>query len=126
MMIYHTIRLKAKAGVTEEQVGEALESMRNQGRDIPAVKSFIVGRDFGGDFDCGGVFVIEDLDGYWAYLTHPAHAETDRIGMPLVEKYESYDIVDDHDSEMGAKIADLHRRRYENDPELAALVGEQP
>ncbi|MEU6711483.1 hypothetical protein ABZ897_08355 [Nonomuraea sp. NPDC046802] len=82
-------------------------------------------RDYGGDFDWGGVFVIEDLDGYWEYLTHPAHAHTDRIGMPLVEKYDSSDITDD-DPQLGAKIADLHRRRYESDPELAALVGMLP
>lgn len=125
-MIYHGMRMKAKAGVTQEQMAEALESMRNQGRVIPAVKSFVVGRDFGGDFDWGGVFVIEDLDGYWEYLTHPAHARTDLIGMPLVEKFDSYDITDDDDPEMGAKIADLHRRRYENDPVLAALVGKLP
>ncbi|WP_230991748.1 Dabb family protein [Streptomyces endocoffeicus] len=125
-MIYHGIRLKAKAGVTQEQIEEALESMRNQGRVIPAVKSFVAGRDFGGDFDCGAVFVIEDLDGYWEYLTHPAHAHTDRIGMPMVEKYDSYDITDDDDPQMGAKIADLHRRRYEGDPELAALVSKAP
>ncbi|MET7335120.1 Dabb family protein [Nonomuraea sp. NPDC005650] len=125
-MIYHSIRMKARTGVTQEQVEEALESMRNQGRVIAAVKSFVVGRDYGGDFDWGGVFVIEDLDGYWEYLTHPAHARTDRIGMPLVEKYESYDITDDVDPQLGAKIADLHRRRYESDPELAALLGTLP
>ncbi|MEU5640727.1 Dabb family protein [Streptomyces milbemycinicus] len=125
-MIYHGIRLKAKAGVTQEQIEETLESMRNQGRAIPAVKSFVVGRDFGGDFDCGAVFVIEDLDGYGEYLTHPAHAHTDRVGMPLVEKFDSYDITDDDDPQMGAKIADLHRRRYQSDPELAALVSKQP
>ena len=125
-MIYHGIRMKAKAGVTREMVDEALESMRDQGRVIPAVKSFIVGRDHGGEFDWGGVFVIEDLDGYWEYLTHPAHARTDRIGMPLVEKYDSYDITDDDDPLTGAKIADLHRRRYEDDPALAALVSAPP
>ncbi|MEU7741154.1 Dabb family protein [Nonomuraea sp. NPDC049158] len=73
-MIYHSIRMKATADVTQEQVEEALESMRDQGRVISAVKSFVVGRDYGSDFDWGGVFVIEDLDGYWEYLTHPAHA----------------------------------------------------
>ncbi|PRY36806.1 Dabb family protein [Umezawaea tangerina] len=122
-MIYHSIRMKAKAGVTPQQVEEALESMREHGRVVPAVRTYVVGRDHGGDFDWGGVFVIEDLDGYWEYLTHPAHARTDRIGMPLVERYESFDITDDGDPDLGAKIADLHRRRYEADPELAALVG---
>ncbi|MFD5746501.1 Dabb family protein [Streptomyces sp. NPDC127033] len=122
-MIYHSVRLKAKAGVTPEQIEEALESMRDQGRVIPAVKSFVVGRCFGGDYDCGGVFVIEDLDGYWEYLTHPAHAHADRIGTPLVEKYDWYDTVDDHDPQMGAKIADLQRRWSESAP---APVSEQP
>ncbi|MEU8149463.1 Dabb family protein [Nonomuraea sp. NPDC048901] len=112
-------------GEKTEQIEQALESMRNQGRVISAVKSFVVGRDYGGDFDWGGVFVIEDIDGYWEYLTHPAHARTDQLGMPLVEKYDSYDITDD-DPQMGAKIADLHRQRYEGDPELAALVGMLP
>jgi hypothetical protein len=93
---------------------------------IAAVKSFVVGRDFGGEYDWSGVFVIEDLDGYWEYLTHPAHAHTDRIGMPLVEKFDSFDVTDDEDPEMGAKLAELNRRRYENDPELAALVSKQP
>jgi hypothetical protein len=125
-MIYHGIRMKAKAGVTQEQGEAALESMRHQGRVIAAVKSFVVGRDFGGEYDWSGVFVIEDLDGYWEYLTDPAHAHTDRIGMPLVEKFDSFDVTDDEDPEMGAKLAELNRRRYENDPELAALVSKQP
>ncbi|MFE2937670.1 Dabb family protein [Streptomyces sp. NPDC059255] len=113
-MIYHSVRLKAKVGVTREQIDEALETMRDQGRNIPAVKSFVVGREFGGGFDCGGVFVIEDLDGYWEYLTHPAHARADRIGMALVEDYEWSDTVDDDDPLMGEKIADLQRRWYES------------
>lgn len=46
--------------------------------------------------------------------------------MPLVEKFDSFDVTDDEDPEMGAKLADLNRRRYENDPELAALVSKQP
>jgi hypothetical protein len=125
-MIYHGIRLKAREGVTPKQLEEAVESMREQGRAIPAVQSFIVGRDFRGDFDWSAMYVIEDLDGYWEYLTHPAHTHTDRIGMPLVENFESYDIADDEDPLLGEKIADLHRRRYENDPDLAAMVSQAP
>lgn len=62
-MIYHINRAKAKAEVTPEQIEAALESWRNQGRSNPAVKSFMVGRDLGGDFDYSCVFVVEDLDG---------------------------------------------------------------
>ncbi|WP_033338743.1 Dabb family protein [Catenuloplanes japonicus] len=121
-MIYHSIRMKARDGVTRAQIEEALECLREQGRVIPAVRSFVVGRDFGGDFDWTGVFVIEDLDGYWEYLVHPAHLRTDRVGLPLLERFMQFDVTDDEDPDFGARIAELHRRRYEEDPELAALV----
>jgi hypothetical protein len=35
----------------------------------------------------------------------------------------SFDITDDPDPEMGAKIAELHQRRYDGDPVLTGLVG---
>jgi hypothetical protein len=67
--------------------------------------------------------VIGDLDGYWEYLIHPAHLNTDRVGLPLVDKFMSFDITDDPDPEMGAKIAELHQRRHDGDPVLTELVG---
>ncbi|GAB7040352.1 MULTISPECIES: Dabb family protein [Catenuloplanes] len=121
-MIHHILRMKARADVTPEQAEEVLSCLREQGRVIPSVRSFTVGRDYGGDYQWGAVFMIEDLDGYWEYLVHPAHAHTDRVGLPLVERIETYDVSDDEDPEFGPKIAELHRRRYEQDPELAALV----
>ena len=124
-MIYHGNRLTIKPGVAPEDLEAALESLR-QGRVIPAVKSFVVGPDFGGDFEWGAVFVIEDLDGYWEYLMHPAHAHTDEIGLPLVERFESFDVTDDPDPELGEKIAELHRKRYAARPELTKLVTDLP
>jgi hypothetical protein len=121
-MIYHGNRFTLRADASPEQVEEALESLRNQGRVIPSVKSFVVGRDFGGEYEWGAVFVIEDLEGYWQYLIHPAHRNTDRVGLPVVDKFMSYDITDDEDPEMGAKIAALHQKRYDGDPELTQLV----
>ena len=121
-MIYHGNRFTVKPGAAPEQVEEALESLRNQGRVIPSVQSFIVGRDYGGEYEWGATFVIGDLDGYWEYLIHPAHLRTDRIGLPLVDKFMSFDITDDPDPEMGAKIAALHQRRYDGYPEVAQLV----
>ncbi|WET81045.1 Dabb family protein [Amycolatopsis sp. QT-25] len=121
-MIYHGNRFTLRADAPPEQVEEALESLRNQGRAIPSVKSFVVGRDFGGEYEWGAVFVIEDLEGYWEYLIHPAHRHTDRVGLPVVDKFMSYDITDDADPEMGAKIAALHQKRYDGDPELTRLV----
>ncbi|GAB7048351.1 Dabb family protein [Catenuloplanes indicus] len=121
-MIHHILRMKARADVTAEQVEEVLGLLREQGRVIPSVRSFTVGRDYGGEYEWGAVFTIDDLDGYWEYLIHPAHAHTDRVGLPRTERIETYDVSDDEDPEFGAKISEMHRRRYEEDPELAALV----
>jgi hypothetical protein len=125
-MIYHGNRFTLKPGADPEQVEVALESLRNQGRSIPAVKSFVVGRDFGGEFEYGATYVLEDLDGYWEYLVHPAHLNTDRVGLPLVEKFVSFDISDDDDPELGAKIAALHKRRYDTMPDINNLVSSLP
>ncbi|MEV7548564.1 Dabb family protein [Amycolatopsis sp. NPDC089917] len=123
-MIYHGNRFTLRSDAAPEQIEEALESLRTQGRVIPSVKSFVVGRDFGGDYEWGAVFAIEDLDGYWEYLMHPAHRNTDRVGLPLVDKFVSFDITDDPDPGMGAKIAELHQRRYDGDAELTKLVSD--
>ncbi|ADB33495.1 Stress responsive alpha-beta barrel domain protein [Kribbella flavida DSM 17836] len=123
-MIYHGNRFTIKPGIPQEQLEEALESLRNQGRSIPSVKHFVVGRDYGGEYEWGAMFAIEDLDGYWEYLIHPTHARTDRLGLPLVDKFMSYDITDDLDPEMDAKIAALHQRRYDSDAELTQLISD--
>jgi hypothetical protein len=123
-MIYHTVRFTLRPGMPTEKVEEALESLRNQGRIIPSVSSFVVGRDIGGEFTWGATYVIEDLDGYWEYLKHPAHRHTDEIGLPLVDKFVSFDVTDDEDPQIAEKIAELHRRRYEEDPALAKLVSD--
>lgn len=123
-MIYHGIRFTIKPGATPAQLDEALESLRNQGRVIPSVQSFVVGPDHGGEYDYGAVFVIEDLDGYWEYLVHPAHLNTDRIGLPLVDRFVSFDITDDEDPRMADKIAELHQRRYDSMPDISKLVSD--
>lgn len=123
-MIVHNNRFTIKPGVSAEELEVALESLRNQGRVIPSVRSFVVGRDFGGDYEWGATFVLDDLDGYWEYLMHPAHRNTDRVGLPLVDKFVSFDLTDDPDPEMGAKIAALHQRRYDGDATLTQLVSD--
>lgn len=123
-MIYHTVRMTLRADAPAADVEAALESLRNQGRVIPEVVSFVVGRDIGGEFTWGGTYVIKDLDDYWAYLKHPAHRHTDEIGLPLVDKFVSFDTTDDEDPEVAEKIAALHQRRYEEDPALARLVAD--
>ena len=121
-MIYHGIRFSVKPGVPQETIDAALERMRRVSGDIPAIKTWIVGRDFGGEYEYGAVSLVEDLDTYEAMMNHPAHNEIDRIGLPLVDKFASFDITDDPDPEIGEKIAAIHRRRYENTPDLVELV----
>ncbi|WP_329793520.1 Dabb family protein [Lentzea sp. DG1S-22] len=125
-MIYHINRATLKATATPEQIEEALESWRNQGRSNPAVKSFLVGRDHGGDFEYSAVFAVEDLDGLFAYLTHPSTYETDRIGLHLAERLDIFDVSDDDDPELYSKIQELHRRRNEHNPDVAAKIAEVP
>ncbi|ALG11853.1 Dabb family protein [Kibdelosporangium phytohabitans] len=121
-MIFHGNRFTLRPDAAPEQVDAALESLRNQGRVIPSVKSFVVGRDYGGEYEWGATYVIEDLDGYWEYLVHPAHLNTDRIGLPLVDKFVSFDITDEPDPQIGAKIAELHKLRYDSMPDIRKLV----
>lgn len=125
-MIFHINRLTLKPNLTEEQRREVLDLLRQAGAANPAVRSFVVGRDPGGDFEWGAVYVLEDLDGYWEYLTHPAHLRSEVKGIPLLERFEAFDITDSNDPEIGDKIARLHRRNYAEHPEVAALVAQMP
>jgi hypothetical protein len=115
-----TIRPDAPA----DKVEEAVEAMRNHGRVIPSVLSFVVGPDIGGEYEWASAYASEDLDGYWEYLKHPAHRHTDEIGLPLVDKFVSFDISDDPDPQIAVKIAALHQRRYDEDPALTKLVSD--
>lgn len=125
-MIHHINRVKLKASATPERIEAALEGWRAQGRSIPSVKSFLVGRDHGGDFQYSAVFVVDDLDGLFEYLTHPATYRTDHLGLDLAEDLHIFDVSDDDDPELGAKIEELHRRRNELNPEVARMLAEVP
>ncbi|CAM5397930.1 stress responsive protein [Streptomyces spiroverticillatus] len=125
-MIYHHNRFVFKKTTTAPQREEALASLRNQGASIDAVVRYVVGKDVGGEFEYGAVFVLKDLDGYWEYLTAPSHAHTDRIGLPLLESFVSYDTTDEDDPDIAQKIAALHTRRYTADPALRRLVAALP
>lgn len=121
-MIYHCIRFTVKPGVTEQEKEAALAQMREHINAIPAITARIVGPDFGGEFEYGAVSVLADLASYEEYMNHPAHLAMDRVGLPLVDKFVSYDIADDPDPEVGNRIAAIHRRRFENMPDIAELV----
>jgi hypothetical protein len=125
-MIFHVNRLTFKADVTHEQRREGMDLLRQQGTAITAVKSFVVGSELGADYEWGAVFVIEDLEGYWEYLTHPAHFRSEQMGLHLIERFEAFDVTDSEDPEMGGKISALHARSYAENPELARLVSQVP
>jgi hypothetical protein len=83
-----------------------------------------VGPELGGEFEYGAVYVVEDLDGYWAYLTHPAHVRSEMEGIPLSEKFAAIDVSDSDDPDLGEKITALQARNFQEHPELAAVVAQ--
>jgi len=125
-MIFHINRMTFKAGLIEEQRRACLDVARQAGAANPAVKSYVVGPELGGEFEYGAVYVVEDLDGYWAYLTHPAHVRSEMEGIPLIEKFAAIDVSDSDDPQIGEKIAALQARNYQEHPEMAALVAQAP
>ena len=122
-MIFHINRATYKADLSEEQRRTGVEMLHQSGAN-PAVKSYVVGPELGGEFEYSFVYVVEDLDGYWAYLTHPAHVRSEMEGIPLVEKFAAIDVSDSEDPELGAKIAALQARNFQEHPEMAALAAQ--
>ena len=123
-MIFHINLFTIKPGLSEEQRRAGVEMLRQSGAANPAVKSYVVGPELGGEFEYGAVYVVEDLDGYWAYLTHPAHVREELEGTPLLEKFAAIDVSDSDDPDLGEKIAALQARNYQEHPEMAALVAQ--
>ncbi len=121
-MIAHIVRFTLKPNTPKDQVDRAFEQLRKQGREIKAVQLFVVGRDFGGEFDYGAMYIMKDLEGYREYMMSPIHRKSDEIGLPVVDKFISMDITDDKDPAIGDKITEIHRNRFAHDPALAKLV----
>src|SRR5262249_26325423 len=63
-MIFHINRMTFKPGLSQEQRRACLEVARQAGAANPAVKSYVVGPELGGEFEYSFVYVVEDLDGY--------------------------------------------------------------
>ena len=122
-MIFHINRATYKSDLSEEQRRECVEMLRQSGAN-PAVKSDVVGPELGGEFGYGAVYVVEDLDGYWAYLNHSVHVREELWGIPHLEKFAAIDVSDSDDPEFGAKIAALQARHQKEHPEIAALIAQ--
>jgi hypothetical protein len=125
-VIFHINRITPKKGLSGEQRRAGVEMSRQSGAANPAVKSYVVGPEVGGEFEYSAVYVVEDLDGYWAYLTHPAHVREELEGTPNLERFVAFDVTDSDDPEIGEKIARLQARHMQESPEFAALVAQVP
>jgi hypothetical protein len=125
-VIFHINRMTLKKDLTDEQREAGLDRLRQAGAANPAVRSWIVGPDFGGEFEWGAVYVVDDLDGYWQYLTHPAHVRSELEGIAFLEKFVAFDVTDSDDPEVSQKITGLQARHLQESPELAALEAQAP
>lgn len=56
----------------------------------------------------------------------PTTYQTDHLGLNLVERLEIFDVSDDDDPELNAKIQQLHLRHNELNPEVAGIPAEVP
>jgi len=122
-MIFHINRATYKSDLSEEQRRAGVEMLRQSGAN-PAVKSYVVGPELGGEFEYGAVYVVEDLEGYWAYLEYPPHVREELWGIPHLAKFAAIDVSDSDDPEIGAKIAALQARHQQEHPEIAALIAQ--
>jgi hypothetical protein len=123
-MIYHQIRISMKPDAPKDQVEYALELLRRLGQELDVVKLWAVGRDFGGEFEYGAMYALEDTDAYATYMHAPLHRKIDEIGLPLVQNMISQDLSDSMDPAVGERIAEIHANRFANDAELRDLVGD--
>ncbi|MEU4362340.1 Dabb family protein [Promicromonospora sp. NPDC023987] len=121
-MIYHVTRMALKPGVSEEEVAAVMRRMREARSSDPSIRSLVLGRDHGGEYDYSHISVVDDLAAYEAMMNDPAHLEIDRIGLPLVDKFVSFDVTDDPDPELRTQIAAVHQRRFDAVPDVAELV----
>ena len=111
-----------KPDIPPDELERAKERLRRYPKEIDVIQASCVGRDIGGEFEYGGMYAMADIEAFEAYMNAPWHLATDAAGLPLVTKFVSFDLTDDEDPRIGEKIAEVNRRRYENRPEVLALV----
>ena len=78
IVIYHQIRFSVKPDVPKAELEASLERLRNLGRQLDVVQFWVVGRDFGADFEYGALYALPDIDAYRTYMYAPLHLETVR------------------------------------------------
>jgi hypothetical protein len=124
LMIHHIVRMSFKPDVPPEEIERGVERLRRYPQEIDVIQASAVGRDLGGEFEYGAMYSVADVETFEAYMNAPWHLETDAAGLPLVSKFVAYDLTDDEDPAIADKIADVHRRRFANHPEIFGLVSD--
>jgi stress responsive alpha/beta barrel protein len=121
-MICHINRFAIKKDTPEDQLSHVLDLMHRLGKELDVVEFYCVGRDLGGEFDIGAMYALKDIDAYRMYMFASLHEQIDNAGLPLVANQVSYDLTDDPDPQIGDKMAQVHRDRFAQRPELRRLV----
>jgi hypothetical protein len=122
-MICHSISIKFKAGISDSDRRRATETLSRMGTEIDVVKSAVIGREHGGDYEYGAMWTFDDTADYRTFMYHPLHLEVDRVGLQLVEKMLSHDITDDPDPQrVFSEIDRIHRERFAEHKDIANLV----
>lgn len=121
-MIYHINRFAIKKDAPKDQLEAALQYLHRVGEELEVVEFYCVGKDLGGEFEVGAMYALKDIDAYRTYMYAPIHEETDNAGLPIVSNQVSYDLTDDPDPQIGEKMAQVHRDRFAERPELRELI----
>lgn len=121
-MIYHINRFALKPDAPQDQLDVAMQYLRRIGEELEVVEFYCVGQDIGGEFGVGAMYALKDIDAYRTYMYDPIHEATDNAGLPIVSNQVSYDLTDDPDPEIGEKMAQVHRDRFAERPELRDLI----
>ena len=90
-MFRHVVLLRFAPEATAEQRRAVAEALAELPAQIPELRRYQFGADAGvseGNFDFAVVADCDDVDGYRAYATHPAHVAviTERIRPILAER----------------------------------------
>src|SRR5882757_11223561 len=124
-MIAHVLRFRFKDGTSEEDFAVSMNALRRTGQ-MSTVSFAVVGQYSGsaGDgYTHSAVFGLADLEALERYMYEPAHREADFIVHPHMAKLDVFDISDEGEPDIAAKIMDIQRQRLAADPELAQLLG---
>jgi Stress responsive A/B Barrel Domain len=124
-VIAHVLRFRFKEETSQEEFEAAMAAFRRTGQ-VPTISSAIVGRYAGNPadgFTHSAVYVLADLATLERFMYEPVHREADFVVHPLIASMDAFDISDDDEPDLDAKIMDIQQRRLAADPELAELLG---